>query len=189
MLFSALLPGERLRVHHLIGVVLGLAGAVLVITKGQALDLQSGFTTGHALAFACPIIWAGYSVLSRRFGRVSTDVVAGFCLATAVLSAICHLLFEETAWPDTIGQWLAVLGLGLLPVGAAFYTWDYGVKQGDIMVLGASSYAAPLLSTLILVSAGFAPPHWSVAAACVLITLGAVVAAKDMLFGRAKGTT
>jgi drug/metabolite transporter (DMT)-like permease len=86
-------------------------------------------------------------------------------------------------------QWMAVLGLGLLPVGAAFYTWDFGVKHGDIMVLGAASYASPLLSTLILVAAGFAPLHWSVIAACLLITAGAVIAAKDMLFRKAPGTT
>lgn len=189
VLFSAMLPGEKLRVHHLVGVILGLAGAVLVITKGQAFGLQNGFTRGHALAFACPVIWAGYSVLSRRFGDVSTDVVAGFCLVTALLAAISHVLFEQTVWPETTGQWLAVIGLGLLPVGAAFYTWDYGVKRGDIMVLGASSYAAPLLSTLVLVAAGFAPLHWSVVAACVLITVGALVAAKDMLFRRAKRPT
>jgi drug/metabolite transporter (DMT)-like permease len=189
VLFSALLPGEKLRLHHLIGVILGLAGAVLVITKGQALGLQNGFTRGHAMAFACPVIWAGYSVLSRRFGNVSTDVVAGFCLATAVLSAICHMLFEQTVWPETSGQWFAVLGLGLLPVGAAFYTWDFGVKRGDIMVLGTSSYAAPLLSTLVLVSAGFAPLHWSVVVACALITAGALIAAKDMLFRQAKSPT
>ncbi len=43
-----------------------------------------------------------------------------------------------------------LLGLGLFPVGAAFYAWDFGVKNGDIQILGAASYAAPLLSTLIL---------------------------------------
>ena len=50
------------------------------------------------------------------------------------------------------------------------------------MVLGASSYAAPLLSTLILVAAGYATASWSIALACVLITAGAVIAAKDMIF-------
>ena len=74
-------------------------------------------------------------------------------------------------------------------MGAAFYTWDFGVKRGDIMVLGASSYAAPLLSTLVLVLTGFAPLHWSVIAACVLITAGAVIAAKDMLFARKQPAT
>lgn len=184
VVFSALLPGEKLRLHHLVGVACGLAGAVLVITKGQGLALQGGFKPGHALAFACAIIWSGYSVLSRRFGKVPTDVVAGFCLVTALLSTLCHLVFETTVWPQGAGQWLAVIGLGLFPVGAAFYTWDYGVKHGDIMVLGASSYASPLLSTLILVTAGFAPLSGPVIAACLLITAGAVIAAKDMILRR-----
>jgi drug/metabolite transporter (DMT)-like permease len=188
VVFSAFLPGERLKLHHLIGVVLGLAGAAVIITRGKGFSLAEGFTYGHALAFACSLIWSGYSVLSRRFGKVSTDVVAGFCLVTALLSTICHLLFETTVWPADALQWSAVLGLGLLPVGAAFYTWDYGVKHGDIMVLGAASYASPLLSTLVLVVAGFAPFTWPVVAACVLITLGALIAAKDMLFRRSPAT-
>lgn len=184
VVFSAFLPGERVKLHHVVGVVLGLAGAVVIITGGRGLNIFSSFGFGHFLAFACALIWSGYSVLSRRFGDVSTDVVAGFCLLTAVLSAICHVMFETTLWPQNSLQWAAVLGLGLLPVGGAFYTWDYGVKHGDIMVLGAASYAAPLLSTLVLVTAGFAPFTWPVVVACLLITLGALIAAKDMLLRR-----
>lgn len=184
VVFSALLPGEKMKLHHLIGVGLGLIGAVVIITGGKGLSWSGGFTMGHLLAFACAFIWSGYSVLSRRFGSVSTDVVAGFCLVTALLSTMCHLLFETTVWPEDTMQWLAVLGLGLLPVGAAFYTWDFGVKHGDIMVLGAASYASPLLSTLVLVMAGFAPLTWPVVAACLLITAGAVTSARDMLFKR-----
>jgi drug/metabolite transporter (DMT)-like permease len=184
VVFSALLPGERLRWYHIAGVALGLCGALLVITGGEGLSLAQGWRWGHLLGFACAIIWAVYSVLSRRFAGVPTDIVAGFCLATALLAAICHVLFETTVWPQGSTQWLAVLALGLMPVGAAFYTWDYGVKHGDIMVLGALSYLSPLVSTLILVAFGFAPVHWSVAAACLLITAGAVIAAKDMLFRR-----
>jgi drug/metabolite transporter (DMT)-like permease len=182
--FSALLPGEKLKWNHIAGVVVGLAGAILVITRGQSFSLAEGFGLGHVLGFACAVIWASYSVLSRRFGKVSTDVVAGFCLITSVLAFICHLLFETTVWPASAGQWLAVLGLGLFPVGAAFYTWDLGVKRGDIMALGASSYASPLLSTLVLIMSGYAQFHWSVVVACLLITIGAVIAAKEMIFRR-----
>ena len=184
VVFSALLPGEKLKSHHVIGAIMGLAGAVLVITQGNGLLLRDGFKAGHALALPCAFIWSGYSILARRYGQVPTDVVAGFCLAAAVLSLVSHLIFEETVWPRSAIEWLAILGLGLLPLGAAFYTWDYGLKHGDIMVLGASSYAAPLLSTLVLVATGFAALHWSVAVACLLITAGAILAAKDMIFRR-----
>jgi drug/metabolite transporter (DMT)-like permease len=179
---SALLPGETLRRHHLIGVGLGLIGAFLVITKGQHLSLSEGLKPGHFLALICAVIWAGYSVLSRTLGDVPTDAVAGFCLVTSLLATLCHVAFEDTVWPASTLEWTAIIGLGLFPVGAAFYVWDHGVKKGDIMVLGAASYASPLLSTLVLVVAGYAPAHWSVGVACLLITAGAIIAAKDLIF-------
>lgn len=184
VIFAALMPGERLKVHHVIGALMGLAGAVIVMTRGFSVGLSGGLQAGHVLALACAFIWAGYSTLSRRFGSVPTDAVTGFCLVTAVLSLICHLAFEATVWPEDAQQWLAILGLGLLPVGAAFYTWDYGVKHGDIMVLGAASYASPVLSTLVLIAAGMAEISISVIAACLLITAGAMIAAKDMIFAK-----
>jgi drug/metabolite transporter (DMT)-like permease len=184
VVFSAFLPGEKLRPYHVLGVVLGLIGAVVVITRGQGFTLGDGLKLGHILALPCALIWSGYSILARRFGTVPTDVVAGFCLAAAVLSLLSHLAFETTVWPLDGLQWLAVAGLGLFPLGLAFYTWDYGLKHGDIMVLGALSYAAPLLSTLVLIGFGFTQFHWSIALACALITSGAVIAAKDMILRR-----
>jgi drug/metabolite transporter (DMT)-like permease len=183
VLGSALMPGERLRWFHIAGALLGLAGTALIVTKGGSVSFDSRYAFGYAAALACAFVWAGYSLLSRRFAAVPTSVVTWFCAATAVLSAGFHVLLEDTVWPAGAGQWLAVLGLGLMPVGAAFYAWDHGVKRGNIQVLGAASYAAPLLSTLILIVAGFAKPDPAILAACLLITAGAVLAAKSMLFG------
>ena len=188
VLFSALLPGERLKAHHLIGALLGFAGAALIVTRGQGIEVNPDFAFGYGMALVCALIWSGYSVLSRRFADVPTDVVTGFCLVTALLSLICHLALERTVWPEGPLEWLAVAGLGLGPVGLAFFTWDHGVKRGNIQVLGATSYAAPLLSTLVLIAFGMGQATWIVAAACLLITLGAAVAAKDMIAGTSRRT-
>jgi drug/metabolite transporter (DMT)-like permease len=94
------------------------------------------------------------------------------------------LLFEQTVWPSSVVQWLSILALGIFPVGLAFYAWDRGVKFGDIRALGAASYAAPLLSTILLVVFGYAEPRWSLGLATILISLGGVVAAKDMFVRR-----
>lgn len=184
VLGSALMPGETLRWNHVAGALLGLAGTVLIITKGGGLAFESRYAFGYAMAAVCAFVWSGYSLLSRRFPAVPTSVVTWFCLATSLLSLACHFLLEQTVLPSTAGQWLAVLGLGLMPVGAAFYAWDIGVKRGNIQVLGAASYAAPLLSTMILIVTGFAEPSVTVIAACLLITAGAVLAAKNLLFRR-----
>lgn len=177
---SALLPGERLRWYHVVGALAGLAGTVLIVAK-NGIDFDPAYGFGYLAAFLCAFTWSGYSLITRRFEAVSTDVVTGFCLATSILSALCHLGLETTVWPDSLSQWAAVVGLGIFPVGLAFYAWDHGVKNGDIQILGASSYAAPLLSTLILTLFGFAEPSLRIAIACVLITGGAILAAQDMI--------
>ncbi|MBN9310883.1 EamA family transporter [Devosia sp.] len=184
VVFSALLPGERLKWQHLAGCALALVGAGLVVSRGQGFGFDPQYALGYGAALCAALAWSTYSVLSRRYAHVPSDAIAGFCLATAGLAAACHLLFEATVWPATPWQWAAVLGLGLGPVGLAFYVWDVGVKRGDIQVLGAASYSAPLLSTLILILSGYAQFTPVVLVACLLITIGALLAAKDLLFRR-----
>jgi drug/metabolite transporter (DMT)-like permease len=180
VLFSGLLPGETLRAGHLIGALLGFAGAAMIITGGGA-GFDAKYAVGYGLAALCALTWSGYSVLSRRAGNAPTASVAVFCLATSALSAILGLAIEDPVWPDTATGWASIIALGLGPVGLAFYLWDVGVKRGDIQVLGASSYAAPLLSTLVLITAGVATPSWTLALAAALITGGAMIAARASL--------
>ncbi len=180
VLFSAFLPGERLAPHHIVGAALGLAGTVLLFV-GNGASFNASQVPGLLAAFVAAFVWAIYSVLSRRLHAVPTDAVAGFCLATAGLAAIFHFAIEATVWPQTWAQWAAIIGLGIGPVGAAFYAWDIGMKRGDIRVLGAASYATPLLSTAFLIVARFAQPSANIALAALLIAGGGVVAAKDML--------
>jgi len=180
VLFSALLPDEKLKSHHILGVLFGLAGTLVLIAGMRGVEIKREFIVGYACALGAALAWSSYSVLSRPFRNVPSDAVAGFCLATSALSLVCHLAFEQTVWPSSATQWFAVLVLGIFPLGLAFYAWDRGVKFGDIRALGAASYAAPLLSTIFLVVAGYAEPSWSLGLAAVLISFGGVVAAKEM---------
>jgi drug/metabolite transporter (DMT)-like permease len=176
VLFSGLLPGERLRAAHVAGAVVAFVGAGLIVGRNVG-----GFDPAHAVGYTaagvCALTWSSYSVLSRRVGTAPTDTVAWFCLATAALSALCHLALEPTVLPGDAAAWLAVVALGLGPVGAAFYFWDVGVKRGDIQLLGVAAYAAPLLSTLTLIAAGAAEPTPRLLVAAALIAGGAALAA------------
>lgn len=175
VLGSGLLPGERLRPGHVAGAALAFAGAALILARGPG---GGGAALGHGLALAAAAVWAIYSLGSRRLGDQPTGAVAVYCLATAVLSGLAHLAFETPTWPAAAAGWLAVLALGLGPVGVAFLAWDLGVKRGDIQLLGTASYAAPLLSTLLLVAAGAAEARPTLALAALMIAAGAGMAAR-----------
>lgn len=183
---SALLPGEKLRWFHVAGALAGFAGAWLIVSKGGTVAFDPAYAAGYLAAFGCAFTWSAYSLMSRRFAGVPSDAVTVFCAGTAVLSLACHLAFEATVWPENAGQWLSVAGLGLLPVGAAFYVWDHGVKHGNIQLLGVASYAAPLLSTVVLVAAGRAEATTAILIACILITGGAIIASLDILGRRTR---
>ncbi len=180
VLFSGLLPRERLRAGHAGGALVGFAGAAVIILAGGDAEAPAGGdpAIGFVAAGVGALLWAGYSVLNRVAGAASTDAVAGFCLAAAALSAVCHAALETTVWPESALEWASVLGLGLGPVGLAFYTWDYGCKRGDIQLLGVSSYAAPLLSTVILIAAGVAPASLALLGGAGLIVAGSLLAAR-----------
>lgn len=176
---SAFLPGERLRAGHILGAVAGFGGvALLLASKQGGFGFDGRYWQGYALAFCCAFIWSAYSILSRRYKDAPTEMVAVYCLATSALALLAHRVFETTRWPDQPGQWLAIVGLGLGPVGAAFYLWDRGVKRGDIKLLGVMSYAAPVLSTFLLVVTGYAEASLSLALAALLIVVGAVLATR-----------
>jgi drug/metabolite transporter (DMT)-like permease len=107
---------------------------------------------------------------------VPTDAVGWFCALTAVLALACHLLWETTVWPLSSTQWVGVLGLGLGPVGLAFFTWDHGIKHGNLQLLGVLAYAAPLISVLLLVVSGLAQANRTTAIACMVIVGGSCLA-------------
>jgi len=179
VLLSAPLAAERLGWPHLLGAFLGFAGVAL-LTVGRGVSFTGTYALGYALALGGAFAWSLYSVLSRRFGETPTDAIAAFCAASAILSLGCHWVFERTVWPASAAAWLAVLALGLGPAGAAFYLWDHAVKRGDIRALGALSYATPILSTALLIACGLAEPTGTLLIAALLVTVGAVLASREL---------
>lgn len=176
VLFSALLPGERLSARHLGGALLGFAGAALLILGRGASGFAPEHLPGYLAALACAVAWSGYSVANRRYAGVPSDAVTGFCGLAAVLAGACHALFEPAFVPSAT-EALAVLVMGLGPAGLAFFVWDYGVKHGDVRTLGTLAYAVPLASTLLLVAFGRGEMNGRVALSALLIVGGAALGA------------
>jgi drug/metabolite transporter (DMT)-like permease len=174
VLLSAPILGLRLGARRLAGVGLGFAGCALLVGAGAS--FPAGAALGFACAVGCAVVWAVYSVTSKRMAAVPTDALAGFCIATALLAGAAHLAFETTVMPDA-RQWLAVLLLGAGPLGAAFFLWDAGMKRGDPRLLGTLAYAVPVASTLLLVAAGEGGLDWRVAVAAALVAGGGLLAA------------
>src|SRR5262245_24447888 len=185
VLFSGLLPesagGRRLTAWHIAGAALGFAGALLALLSPGAAQDFSGVGPGHLAALGAAVTWAAYSVASRLFRAVPSASVVMSSALTAVGALAIHLVVETTRWPETAFQWGVVAVMGLGPVGLAFTLWDSAVKRGDIRLVGVTSYATPLLSNALLAALGIGAASPLLCLAVLLVTAGAVLAARDTL--------
>ncbi len=177
VVFASVLGTAPVRAGQWLGSAMGLAAAVLVVTRGGALQISAEHLPGYWAALCAAVVWALYSALNSRFEAVPSAAMAGSCLAVSLMGAGVHLAFETTVVPTPM-QWALLLALGLGPTGLAFWLWDVGTKRGDLAALGTISYAAPLLSTGLLLAFGRAQPHWSQAAALALLLGGAYVSTR-----------
>ena len=176
VLFSAL--GERLRPARLVGAILGFTGtALLVHTESGDLSSYPHRGAGLIAAALCALIWSGYSVMNRRFREVRSDAMVDVSRIVAAFGLAAHLLFDSNTVIPRGSQWLAVLALGVGPVGMAFLAWDHATKHGEVNLLGSLSYAAPVLSTLQLIMLGYAAPTLTLLGASMLVVAGAWIAA------------
>jgi drug/metabolite transporter (DMT)-like permease len=179
VLFAGLLPGHGLRLRHVAGGLLGLAAAtILVWSRIGVAGAPSTSQLGFALAFGCALVWSSYSVTSRLLASVPSESLAVSCFATSALAFACSSIFEHWATPSSLVAWLALIGLGLGPVGAAFLLWDIAMKQGDVPLLGVLAYASPVLSTVLLVALGLAEPTLALLVACGLMVAAAAIATR-----------
>jgi drug/metabolite transporter (DMT)-like permease len=184
LLSPVYLPGYKLKPHHILGALIGLAGAGLVISGGH-LSLDIANLKGYVLAAAAALIWASYSLLTKRLPPFPTAAVGGFCLVSGIISlglyGVSSLSSSQAPVALSLQDWIFLVLIGIGPMGIAFYTWDAALKRGDPRIIGSLTYVTPFCSTLVLVLLGGRSLSWVAGIAILLIVSGAVVGSLDSI--------
>jgi drug/metabolite transporter (DMT)-like permease len=176
LLSPLLLPGTRLQAVHIAAALLGFAGAALMILGDTAGAGQQtgGWSWGYLLALLSALVWASYSLLTRRVPHFPTAAIGGFALLSGLLSLVCHALLEPAVALNGRDM-LLIAALGLGPMGAAFFLWDMALKRGDTRQIGILSYLTPLASTGVLVLVGDRAFTWNIGLAALMIVGAALL--------------
>ena len=162
----------KLNLRVVIGGLMGFIGASLAILSGSSSD--GLFYSGYLFAFMAAVIWSTYSLATNRIGSFPTPAVGLFALVSGILSIAMHFVFETQVSLSSF-EWMILVLLGLGPLGAAFYLWDYAIKRSNPQEIGLLSFLTPLLSTgFLLVITGQAL-SWLLAIAAALIVGGSLI--------------
>lgn len=171
VLAPVMLPGIRLRTAHVVAACLGFTGAAIAILgRGGA---QGAWSWGYLPALGSAVIWATYSLGTRRVPAFPTSAIGLFGLLSGLLSLACHWLLEPRVMLDA-QDWTLITLMGLGPLGAAFFLWDKALKLGDARHIGILSYITPLASTALLMLVSGSHFTWSIALSAAMI-IGAAV--------------
>lgn len=180
VLFSPLvLPEYHLEKNHVIGVTIGLTGAGMIITGGK-INLEISYLPGYLMAACAALVWALYSLMTKKLPAFPTAAVGGFCMISGLISLTLYLLtsLSHGYYAPTVSEWTHMILLGLGPMGSAFFVWDRALKEGDPRVIGSLTYLTPLLSTLWLIIAGGKKLTGITGLAMLLLILGAYIGSR-----------
>jgi len=180
--FSALLPDHKLRSYHILGVILGFTGIVILIWNPELLSIN--FSLGQAIALLGAVLWAIYSIITRYFKETPSDLVTITFFINFWIMLFAHLLFEER-WVINQNDLFFVMLLGVT-AGIAYYYWDKGMKIGNIQFIATAANFTPLFSTMFLIGFGVTTYTNNIALATILILTGTLISSKETILALIK---
>ena len=173
------LRSSRLSLRIILAAIVGFTGAAVAVLSGGA--GTGGFEIGYLFALIAAIVWATYSLGTKVTAPFPTAAVGVFAFVAGALAICAHFLLEPAVAIE-MSDWSLLVLLGIGPLGAAFYFWDFAIKHGNPQQVGLLSFLTPLLSTALLVAVTgeeFSP----------LLILSAALIIAGALLGREKTKT
>lgn len=129
-LVAAILLRERLGGRRIAGILLGLIGVALVLTRGSIAALTAReLNPGDLLMLVAITVWTAYTLLGRRLRAVppvaSTAVQAA--MTVAIMAPVG--LLTGMVLPASAGSWTALVVIGILPSVGSYLLWNVAVRR------------------------------------------------------------
>lgn len=134
MLLAALLLGERLTTQKITGMLVAIAGVLLVVFQGDSLRalLSSSHFTGNLIEILAALAWPLYAIGQTKLieERGDRDVLMPIFVVAALLS-LCMLPFtgKLLVHPPTLTDWGVLLFLGAGSTAAAYWLFAAGLQR------------------------------------------------------------
>lgn len=173
MFLALLVAKQGKRLQSFIGGCVGLC-AVSIVLGWDNLSFGSQYIIGYMLALSCAVIWTFYSWYLSNNQSSSSDM-SWQCMGVAMGALVISVITESWAFELSCSTALAIVLLGLGPVGSAFYLWDAGLKQGDQLFISSLSFSTPLLSAIFLSLFGYVVWSSSLFGSITLLIIAAVI--------------
>lgn len=142
---------DRLGIGFFIGFAVAMAGIILISFNGSSMSLNP---LGDLLALAAALVWACYSILTRRISGFGypTLLTTRRVFSYGILFMLPCLLFLDMNWDIArFSQPVYLLNILYLGLGAStlcFVTWNHAVRILGAVKTSVYIYMVPIITVI-----------------------------------------
>jgi len=177
VLLAALLLGESLTWRKISGMLIAIAGVILVIFHGT--PLQALFTSQHFLGnmieVLAAVVWPLYAIGQTKLLRESEDrqvLEPIFVLAAIMTTLFLPFTGKLILHPPTTADWLMLIFLGVGSTAAAYWFFALATQKLETSVTAMFNVTMPLFALFLAYFLLGEPLHPQVLSGLVLVIGG-----------------
>jgi len=143
---------ERITLLQFLGILVALAGLLLLIGKGDITNIGLIENQGDLLVLGSAFTWGVYSMVNKKISLsysplmtilylflMMAVIIIPFNLNTETISSVINLSFIS---------WMWVLFLGIFCSGVAYVVWAQALRDMESAKVGAFLYFEPLVTVI-----------------------------------------
>ena len=182
MLMAALFIGERITGMKVLGVLLGIAGAVLMVVMGQTSGSGSNDLLGITLAILSVLTWAIYMIITRKVAQKYSPVTQ-----MKYVFLISAIVTVPLAWPELSEQrlysaatfgWDGALEMAFIVLMATvlgYFLIPYAMKYLSATTVSIYTNLQPMVASFVAIAIGQDRLTWDKPVAAILVLLSAYI--------------
>ena len=184
MVCAALFIGERISGRGLVGVVIGIIGAMLMVVMNWQGGAGKNDVLGIAFALLSLLTWAIYLIITRKVSAKYSAVtqmkwiflVSSVAILPFSWSDLAHSTLYSSAW-----QWSGVLEMAYIVVLATvvgFFAIPFASRYLKATTVSVYTNLQPILASFVAIALGQDLLTWDKPVALILVLLSAYMVSK-----------
>jgi RarD protein len=143
---------EKLNTIKVIGIIIATIGLLLLVGKGNPLNIDLIKNKGDFLVLSSSFTWGIYSMVNKKISLNYSPVMTILYLFVMMAIIIIPFTVSESSINSIknlsgVG-WIAILFLGLLCSGVAYVIWAYALREMESAKVGAYLYFEPFVTVI-----------------------------------------
>jgi len=143
---------ERISIFQIAGILIAIAGLLLLIGKGNIFNIGLIQNKGDLLVLGSAFTWGVYSMINKKISLTYSPLMTILYLFIMMVLIIIPFNLNSTVIDSVINLsstgWISIFFLGIFCSGIAYVIWAQALRDMESAKVGAFLYFEPLVTVI-----------------------------------------